>query len=44
MVVANLIRRDLMPLLDPICERYLEPTGALVLSGLLVGDRSTAAC
>lgn len=38
-VVANLIRRELLPLLDAICTRHLSEGGALVLSGLLASDR-----
>lgn len=37
-VVANLIRSELLPLLDAICSRHVKASGALVLSGLLAED------
>lgn len=39
-VVANLLRRELLPLLDVICARHLGERGALVISGLLASDRA----
>ncbi len=38
-VVANLIRRELQPLLDTLCARHIGGGGTLVLSGLLESDR-----
>jgi ribosomal protein L11 methylase PrmA len=38
-VVANMIRRELEPLLAGLVER-VAPGGALVLSGLLVAERA----
>lgn len=42
-VVANLIRRELMPILDVLCARHVAAGGTLLLSGLLATERERVA-